>query len=532
MYKTITIIFLVSVLLSVSAFSQDDSSAEEKYIKAKTFCVKQKWNDAIIQFEDIIEKHSESPYVDDAFFWVGYCLEKIPDMQTQAFMQFDYVVNKFPNSPWNDDAIIHQITLAEELYLAGKTQYHSFLKEFLKSENKDIRNRAALSLGRLNDKSALPILNDLASDEELGIMAKNVISYLGSSDTLQQKNDDISRSQKTLNLLFKSEQTKQKPKSKGKGLFSWLNSLRYEQYKSMLREDNNWSKEELNTFALWHILGDDTFQEFYVLTNEYDKKEWLRKYWKTNDPTPTTEINEKKVEFERRIIYARSYFSAFWNYSHMKYLPDQHLRLGWNHAPWDARGELYIKYGEPDIRSVEGWHTEEWIYYNYKVDFLVKQYMTNIYGNAISGGELSMQRYGNDFFRGRDNSWIPYLQTNFIYKNEMKFVYNYDAEPIEDFKMDITSTESGFTITYTVPSDEFINNQSIRYSEQIVVNNSDQREVTRKSFDRKITELNDEINQIIEIELPAGDYDLAIKIKDENSKKLGIYKSSFQVDKR
>jgi len=317
---------------------------------------------------------------------------------------------------------------------------------------------------------------------------------------------------------------------KSGGLFSLFNLQRYEQYKFMLRKDNEWSENELNNFALWHILDSDDFQEYHTLSNEYDKKEWNRKFWKGLDPTPTTEKNELKEKLDRRIIYVRSHFSAFWNYSHMKYLPDQHLRLGWNHAPWDARGELNIKYGEPDIRSVEGWHTEEWIYYNYRVDFLVKQYMTNIYGNAISGGELSMQRYGNDFFRGRDNSWIPYLQTNFIYKNEMKFVYNYDAEPIEDFKIDIISTEAGFAITYTVPSDEFVKNQSIKYLEHIVVNNSDQREVIRKSFDRKITELNDEINQIIEIDLPAGEYDLAIKIKDENSKKLGIYKSKINIE--
>jgi len=530
MFKTISIIFVFSILLNISVFSQDNRSAEKMYINAKSLCVKQKWNDAILLFKDLIDKHSSSHYVDDAFFWVGYCLEKIPDMQTQAFMQFDYVVNKFPNSAWNDDAIIHQIILAEELYLSGKAQYHSFLKETLKSTNNDIRNRAAISLGRLNDRSALPILNKLAEDEELGIIAKNIIAYLSFGDTLQANDEELSQAQKTLNLLFKSEQIPPKTKVEENGLFSWLNTLRYEQYKSMLKKDDDWSKDELNTFALWHILDSEKFQEFYVLTNEYDKKEWLRKYWILNDPTPTTKINEKKMEFEQRVIHARSHFSAFWNFSHMKYLPDQHLRLGWDHAPWDARGELYIKYGEPDIRSVEGWHTEEWIYYKYRVDFLVKQFITNIYGNAITGGELSFKRYGNNFFRGRDDSLIPYIQANFIYKNEMKYDYNYNAEPIKNLQMEILTSDSGITITYALPSSEFAKNKNISYSEQIVIYNSDQREVFREVFERKITERNDEIKQIIDIDLAAGEYNIAIKLKDDNSKKLGIYKSTMNVD--
>ena len=524
-----SIIFFLFLIVSIG-LANDDETAEEKYIDAKTCCIKQQWDEALTKFEEIVEIYPQSKYVDDAHFWIGYCLEKMPDRQSDAFMQFDNVVNKFPQSPWNDDAIIHQITIAEELYLAGNEQYHNFLKEAFNSSNTDIRNRAALALGRLNDKIALPVLEKLARDEELGLMAKDVIAYLANADTVQEVYNGKSASQKTLNILFKSEKADLDNEDEGDRLFSWLNTLRYEQYKSMLRKDNDWSKEEITNFALWHILDTDDFQEYYVLTNEYDKKEWLRKFWKINDPTPTTEKNESKIEFEKRVLYARSHFSAFWNYTHMKYLPDQHLRLGWDHAPWDARGELYIKYGEPDIRSMEGWHTEEWIYYKYGVDFLVKQYMTNIYGNAISGGDLSRQRYGDDFFSGRDNNWIPYLQANFIYNNEMKFNYNYDAEPIDDLEMEISTNKSRIIITYAVPADEFVANKDIRFNEDIVVYNSDHREVIRKSFERKISNLDNEIKQIVEIDLPAGEYHLAIKIQDKNSKKLGIYKSTNRVE--
>ena len=533
MFRILLGVFIISILFETNGYSKDDETAEEKYIEAKSCCIKQQWNKAIRKLEEIIDIYPQSRYEDDAHFWIGYCLEKIPDKQLDAFIQFDKVVNKFPNSPWADDAIIHQITIAEELFVTGMKQYKPFLKESLNSQNTDIRNRAALALGRLNDKSAIPVLKNLTNDEDLGIIAKDVIAYLRNIDTTQEEIEKSGISKKTLNLLYKADKIEQAKEDEDSGLFSWLNTHRYEQYKSMLRKDNDWSKEEITDFALWHILDTDKFQEYFVLSNEYDKKEWLRKSWKWSDPTPTTKENEAKEEFERRVLYAQSHFSSFWNYSHMKYLPDQHLRYGWDHAPWDARGELYIKYGEPDARSVAGWHTEEWTYYKYGVDFLVKQFMTNIYGNAISGGDLSRQRYGDGFFSRRDNSWIPYLETNFIYNNEIKFEHYYDAEPIEDLEMGFISNNSGITIVYSVAVDEFTANKNsiVNYIEDIIVFNSDFREVYRKSFDRKITDVENDINQKIEIELPFGDYNLAVKIKDSNSKKLGIYKSSFSIEK-
>jgi hypothetical protein len=533
MFKTLISIFTLLIIFNINAYPKDNRTAEELYMEGKTCCINQQWREAIKEFEKIIDKFPKSHYLDDAHFWVGYCLEKMPDKLSDAFIQFDNVVNKFPNSPWADDAVIHQIAISEELYSTGKKQYHSFLKNVLNSQNKDIRNRAALALGRLNDKSALPVLENLTSDEDLGFLAKEVIAHLGSVDTSQQKFREPDLSKKTLNLLFKSKEEEQPKEEKESGLFSWLNTLRYEQYKSMLKKDNEWSKEELNDFALWHILDTDKFQEYFVLSNEYDKKEWLRKYWALQDPTPTTPENELKNEFNHRVLYARSHFSAFWNYSHMKYLPDQHLRLGWDHAPWDARGELYIKYGEPDIRSVEGWHTEEWQYFKYGIDFLVKQYMTNIYGNAITGGDLSRQRYGDGFFSRRDNSWIPYFEANYIYKNEIKYEHNYNADAIDDLEMDLKSSDTGITIIYTIPVDEFTENKNgiVNYVDDIVIFNSDFREIFRKSFEREISDMDNDISQKIEIKLPAGDYNFALKINDKNSKKLGIYKSGITVEK-
>lgn len=537
MHKGLFIIFIkIILLLYLSSFpliADDESDARSIYLEAKELCVEQKWIEAINSFESIIEHHPDSRYVDDAYFWIGYCLEKIPQRQVDAFTKFDQIINKFPNSPWADDAVIHQITLAEQFVVEGKDQYNSFLKSNIESENPEIRNRAALALGRLGDKNVLPMLKELGKDENFGHLAAELVALFERNELGKTEPVIPDSSKIRMDVLFEAQPKSVAEEDESDETWFIFNSQRYEQYKSMLKKDNNWSKDELNDFALWQILDTDVFQEYYTLSNEYDKKEWNRKYWKNLDPTPTTEKNELKEEFDQRIIYARSHFSKSWNYKHFKYLRDQHLRDGWAHAPWDARGELYIKYGEPFARSTEGWHTEKWTYYRYGVDFIVKQYMTNIYGNAITGGELSQSRYGNGLY-DRWNVWESYLQANYIYKNEIKYEHNYEAEPVDDLELEITTNNNNIGIIYTLPINEFFisEDQQVIYNEELVIFDEDYQEIKRFNSEQKIEnspELNDTIIRKINTELFPGEYTIALKVKDLNSDKLGIYKTVITV---
>ena len=52
-------------------------------------------------------------------------------------------------------------------------------------------------------------------------------------------------------------------------------------------------------------------------------------FWAGRDPAPVTAANERWVEHCRRVAYARKHF-------------------GEHKFPWDARGEMYIRYGRPD----------------------------------------------------------------------------------------------------------------------------------------------------------------------------------------
>ena len=59
---------------------------------------------------------------------------------------------------------------------------------------------------------------------------------------------------------------------------------------------------------------------------------FLQRFWNLRDPDITTAENERRIEHYWRVWYARHYFSA-------------------GQVPWDRRGEVYIRFGEPDYRS-------------------------------------------------------------------------------------------------------------------------------------------------------------------------------------
>ena len=88
------------------------------------------------------------------------------------------------------------------------------------------------------------------------------------------------------------------------------------------------------------------------------REETLKEFWKTKDPTPSTEANEVKDEYLRRVRYANKHFSYI-------------FKKG---AKTD-RGRIYIKYGEPDEverhpYEINTMPYEVWYYYTRKLKFV------------------------------------------------------------------------------------------------------------------------------------------------------------------
>lgn len=86
--------------------------------------------------------------------------------------------------------------------------------------------------------------------------------------------------------------------------------------------------------ALQYLLTRSEVEEFLSLNSNYKRHRWIEAFWAGRDPVFTTTENEMLEEHERRVTYAASEFA----------IPK------W--PGWDARGEVYIRYGQPAYRHI------------------------------------------------------------------------------------------------------------------------------------------------------------------------------------
>jgi len=538
--KQIIKLLLIIGLLNPSVifgFFGDDSKI---YNKGKKYVIERKIEEAINVFEQLINKYPDSRYVDDSYFWIGYCFEMIGNKEIEAFMAYQRLVNLFPNSSWMDDARIHQISLVEQFISEGNGFYQNFLIEMIENDDKNIKYQSALSLGKLKHPRAKPVLEEMVNDkdEEIRFLAVSLIEEMNQSESEPRGADieiELSKKAGRERMINKENASDMQEKQFNLPFFG---SERYEQYMLLRKKGDDWTSEELAVSGLWHITSPDEFKELALLNTHYDRKEWMRKYWKRRDPTPTTEVNELKDEFERRVEYARKNYSKPWDYRRMSHLKEQYIRTGWSWAPWDSRGEIFIKYGEPSSTYPLSFNVEEWTYFQYNVDFEIHKYMTNIFGNAIKPGRMSKQIH---------NSSPYYVETYFVYHPEIRYNYDYEgADEIKDVRISLNhgnKSESGWLVNvdYQIPRKEikFISDSGVykgKIKRRYVIYDEDLKLIQVKEATVSIGPYSkSEYKNMKYIEggfsfsIQVGVYQIALRIEDQFSNRLGIYLQEFNV---
>lgn len=73
----------------------------------------------------------------------------------------------------------------------------------------------------------------------------------------------------------------------------------------------------------------------YASLSDEEKQDFVDRFWVAKDQDPTTDVNERLLEHYQRVWMARQYFSA-------------------SAYPWDLRGQVFTRYGEPDYRARSG----------------------------------------------------------------------------------------------------------------------------------------------------------------------------------
>ena len=86
-------------------------------------------------------------------------------------------------------------------------------------------------------------------------------------------------------------------------------------------------------YGLQYLLNDTQKMEYLSLPTARERTLWLGRFWIGVDPTPTTEVNEARMEHTQRVAAARQFF-------------------GRDDPPgWDDRGEILIRFGAPSFRT-------------------------------------------------------------------------------------------------------------------------------------------------------------------------------------
>jgi GWxTD domain-containing protein len=94
---------------------------------------------------------------------------------------------------------------------------------------------------------------------------------------------------------------------------------------SLIKNDFDYAVEQLK-----YVISDDEKKELYEAPDSM-RLQKFEEWWASKDPSPTTEENELREEYYRRIRYSDQYFGTI------------------NHEGWQTdRGMIYIRYGEPD----------------------------------------------------------------------------------------------------------------------------------------------------------------------------------------
>jgi GWxTD domain-containing protein len=100
------------------------------------------------------------------------------------------------------------------------------------------------------------------------------------------------------------------------------------------------------------------------LPDQAAREDFIEEFWKKRDPTPTTEANENRMEFERRIEFVEQFFKE---------------KVGSGRGWETDRGKIYVLLGAPDERTTGQGNTvdrfgqlkrvlkEIWVYNNYRL---------------------------------------------------------------------------------------------------------------------------------------------------------------------
>ncbi len=265
-----------------------------------------------------------------------------------------------------------------------------------------------------------------------------------------------------------------------------------------------------------------------------DREEMIRRFWKERDPTPTTRVNERRLEHYRRVAHANMHFAA------------SKLDMpGWR----TKRGEFYIRYGEPAVKWRElgevqmgvGLVPPRWIW-SYGQE---GREVSLIFADTFLNGEYNFpfpdKTWGAADFR---DSPATVAQRMVLAQPEV-YQHDYGGEPLAfAYRTVEFRGQQGMTdleVIYGIPNPNLTFSRSGQMARadierHAVLFDTLWNEVAR-SGDRQIiqvspTQTSNPNRMVVEkanFQVPSGVYWLALNIRDRESGDVGIVKAQVAV---
>ncbi len=106
---------------------------------------------------------------------------------------------------------------------------------------------------------------------------------------------------------------------------------------------NNLDRYEKRQYeGLRYMMNDHQKMQYLTIPERKDRDEWLIRFWRMNDPTPSTRENERRKEHDARVATARELYALD------------------GFPGWDRRGETFIRFGKPDfVADITGTVTQD-----------------------------------------------------------------------------------------------------------------------------------------------------------------------------
>ena len=387
-------LLLASTAAYGTPLQAEEQQEEETYQRARDLNLRGQWEQALELFR--LLARGDSPRAAEAAFYEGLCLENLPGRDEEAFQVFIALRLSQPDDPFAAKALSHQITLAGVLG-EKDSSYREFLAEHLGSDDPAVRREAALSLARFGDERAaevlLEILREGTTDQKMTALERityfelSVAEHLAKDAATTSPDPDVQMQaetlQESLSATSAERQRMERMLTRDKKLLMETIKLKGE----------NWTDKELLTHALFHVMPRRTFAR-YVQGNQAEQLQIYEEFFDDLDRRNRRMSREElEGEFQRRITYAFETFSEPWRAARSRYDAKEWLTPNNPYSPWDARGELYIRYGEPSDIFILGNNIVEWYYARMRVDFTIHQYRLNFLLNAIYPGRASQQDY-------------------------------------------------------------------------------------------------------------------------------------------